>query len=267
MENYIKKYNSYKNKIVFDFNLNDGGLGDCIKFFMYLLNISIKDNTRLYYKKNNIEIENYIKLKYDIMYITDEKICKKCNIVKPYMYYKIINNEYITNDNLININEVFYFSKDVIINSQNIFPPYINEYISIHLRLGDEFLELEVEKKPIYKKKDIREFSEEKIMNIIQENKNEYIFFCCDNNAFRQKIKEKYNNIIISSGEIGHTGYFNVSKKQVLDTVTEFYLLTNSKKIYGASQSGFSILAANFNNIPYIKLYNESYNFLELGEI
>jgi len=266
MEEYINKYQSFTKSIIYDFNLGSGGLGDCIKYFIYLLNISIKNNTRLYYKKNNIEIENYIKLKYDIMYITNEEIDKKCNIVYPQMYYKIYNNEYIPNNNFLNINDVFYFSEDVIINSQKIFPHYINEYISIHLRLGDEFLELEVEKKPIYKKKDIRDFSEEKITNIIQENNNEYILFCCDNNDFRQKIKEKYINIIITSGDIGHTGYLDVSKKQILDTITEFYLLSNSKKIYGASQSGFSILAANFNNIPYIKLYNESYNYLQLGE-
>ena len=263
MDNYINNYKYFKKTIVFDFNLNDGGIGDCIKFFIFILDSCIKNKERLYYIKNNIEIENYIKLKYDIMYIeNNEKILKNYNIVKPQTYYSIINNEY-RNDYgyCIDINDVFYFSKEVIINSQNIFPPYITDYISIHLRLGDKFLEIPEEN--IFCKNDVRDFSEEKINNIILKNKKKYIYFCCDNNSFRQKIKEKYNNIIITSGEIGHTSYLTTTNKQILDTITEFYLLTNSKRIFASSQSGFSIIAAKFNNIQYIKLYNISHNYIQ----
>jgi hypothetical protein len=72
----------------------------------------------------------------------------------------------------------------------------------------------------------------------------------------KQKIKEKYNNIYITSGEIGHTSFTITTKKQVLDTVTEFYLLTNSKKIYAASRSNFSWSASIFkyDQISYINL-------------
>ena len=95
----------------------------------------------------------------------------------------------------------------------------------------------------------------------LSKNNDKYIFFCCDNNTFRQKIKEKYNNVIISNGDIGHTSYKIISNKQILDTITEFYILTKSKKIIGASQSGFSIISAYFNNIPYIKLYDKPHIF------
>jgi hypothetical protein len=145
------------------------------------------------------------------------------------------------------------------VNSQHIFPPYITDYISIHLRLGDKFLELE--KDLIDCKEDTRNFSEDNINKVIEVNTDKYIFFCCDNNLFRQNLKEKYNNIIISNGKIGHTSYTITSNKQILDTITEFYILTKSKKIFGASQSGFSIVAANFNNIPYIKLYDKTHYF------
>ena len=63
-----------------------------------------------------------------------------------------------------------------------------------------------------------------------------------------------YNNINISNGKIGHTSFSITSKKEILDSLTEFYLLTKSKKIYAASQSGFSIVASKFNNIPIISL-------------
>ena len=49
-------------------------------------------------------------------------------------------------------------------------------------------------------------------------------------------IKKMYDNVIITSSDIGHTGLANtVTPRQVLDTVTEFYILTNSNLIYSAS--------------------------------
>jgi hypothetical protein len=247
MENYINNFESFNENIVYNFNLGDGGIGDYIKFFIYILNSCIINNKRLYYKKNNIEIENHIKLIYDIMYITDDLLQELDNftLVNPQMFYES-TNIYECN---ININNVFYFSNEIITNSKIIFPPNINNYISIHLRLGDKFLEIPEEN--IYCKEDTRFFSEEQINKTIEENMNEYILFCCDNNLFRQKIKEKYNNIIITTGKIKHTSYLTTSKKEIIDTITEFYLLTNSKKIFAASYSGFSIIASKFNNIPY----------------
>ena len=69
MESYIDKYDSFDKKMIYIFKLGDGGIGDCIKFFMFVLESCMKNNIRLYYNKNNLEIEKYIKLKYDKMYI------------------------------------------------------------------------------------------------------------------------------------------------------------------------------------------------------
>jgi hypothetical protein len=254
MEEYMSNFQSYKEIIIYDFNLNSGGLGDFFQFFRYILSHCIPYKKRLYYKKNNIEIENYIKFKYDIMNITDETILDNYKIVTPFMFYGQNNDYPVNSEYFLYLDDIFYFSNEIIINSQKIFPSNITNYISIHLRLGDKYLEIPFE--DIYCKDDSRDFSEEKINNIIEENMNECILFCCDNNAFRQKIKKKYNNVYISSGEIGHTTYITTTKKQVLDTVTEFYLLINSKKIYAASRSGFSYSASIFKNnqIPYISL-------------
>lgn len=247
MEIYIKNYKIFDKTIVYNFELGDGGIGDNIKFFMYLLESSIKNNWRLYYKKNNLEIEKYIKLKYDIMYVNEDTINQlDCvDVVTPYMCYSTIN------DNCsIDINQVFYFTDEVKINSKYLFPQDITNYISIHLRLGDKFLE--TNREYIHCKEDTRDFSEEKLHKIIEENYDKNIFFCCDNNNYKLKLKEQYNNIIITNCDIGHTSLPNTTTKQVLDGITEFYILTNSKIIYSASRSGFSIVASRFNNIPLI---------------
>ena len=70
----------------------------------------------------------------------------------------------------------------------------------------------------------------------------------------KSKIKNKFNNVIICDCDIGHTNHSNTTDKQALDTLTELYLLTNSEKIYYASESGFSLIAAKFKNVPLIKI-------------
>ena len=249
MEDYIKNFESFEKKIVYDFRLGYGGIGDNLRYFMYILDTSMKNNKRVYYKKNNIETEKYIKLKYDIMYIDDAMINQLhgVDVVIPQMFYAYV--DYL--DYSINLNEVFYFTDEVKINSKHLFPQDITSYISIHLRLGDRHLE--TDGNYVVCKDDERKFSEEKIHKFIEENYNEHIFFCCDNNSYKLKLKEKYNNIIITNCDVGHTSLSNTTEKQILDAITEFYILTNSKIIFAASTSGFSTLASKFNNTPLIK--------------
>jgi len=183
------------------------------------------------------------------MYI-DENMVENLNgakIVTPLSLYS--GSNYNCNYSIA-INQVFYFTDEVKINSNYLFPPHITNYISIHLRLGDKYLE--TERKYIACPDDSRIFSEEKIHKFIEENCNEDIFFCCDNNNYKLNLKEKYKNIIITNCDIGHTSLENTTLKQVLDAITEFYILTNSKKIFLGSNSGFSIVASKFNNIPLI---------------
>lgn len=243
MENYIDNYDSYNTKVIYDFKLGDGGIGDNIKFFMFILGKCIKEKKRLYYKKNNIVIEKYIKLKYEKMYWTKDLSDLPCSseyqIVTPYMFYSSINYNFD-----IEISKVFYFTDDVINNSKYLFPLYNTNYISIHLRLGDMYLETDTHF--IHCKEDARSFSEEKLYTFITQNKNDTIFFCCDNNDFKMKLKEKFNNIFVTNCHIGHSSLSNTTEKQILDALSEFYLLANSKVIFGASNSGFSKVASKF---------------------
>ena len=242
MEEYIQNYKLFDKTVVYNFELGNGGIGDYIKFFMFILEDCMKNNKKLYCKKNNIEIEKYIKLKYD-MYIENINI-ENVEIVAPYMYYSTINTNFS-----LNINEVFYFTDEIIENSKRLFQ--CDQYVSLHLRLGDKYLETD----PYYVlvKDDTRNFSEEKIYEII-ENEN-CIFFCCDNQKYKSKIKETYPNVIITNCKIGHTSLSNTTIEQIIDAITEFYILTNSQIIYSASNSGFSEIASKFNNIPLIKIH------------
>jgi hypothetical protein len=250
MENYINSYESFKESIVYDFNIfTDGGIGDCIKFFMTILNFCMANNIRLYYKKNNIIIEKYIKLKYDKMYITEDMLhqigeytikAPLCGF--PYTYHDIEN-----------IKDVFYFTEEVKMNCSNLISSEMINYISIHLRLGDYYLE--TDKNYVRAHHDIRTFTEEDIYKYIEDNYEKNIFFCCDNKNYKLKLKEKYNKIFITYCDIGHTALLNTTEKQALDGITEFYILTNSESIFNASNSGFSIIASKFNNIPLINEY------------
>lgn len=247
MDNYINNYEKFEEKIVYDFKLGDGGIGDCIKFFMFALEFCIKNNIRLYYKKNNIQIEKYIKLKCDKMYI-DENNIKNLGFIKivtPYTFYSNFNWNFS-----ITIDEVFYFTNEVKVNCKHLLPINVDKYVSIHLRFGDKYLE--TDKNYVVCKDDARDFSEEIIFKFIEENNNKNIFFCCDNKNYKLKLKERYNNIIITNCDIGHSSLFNTSEKQILDGITEFFILTNSEIIYAGSPSGFSRAASKFNNIPLI---------------
>jgi len=245
MDKYIDQFDLFEKIIIYNFELGNGGIGDCIKFFMFILEVCMKNSTRLYYKINNIEIEKYIKLKYDKMYIENIKIFPTAQVVSPTTYYSTVTYDYS-----IDIKDVFYFTDEVKISSRCLFPRDVHSYISIHLRLGDKYLE--TDKQYVLVKNDTRHYVEEKIFKFIEENYTKNIFFCCDNNAYKLKIKEKYNNIIITNCDIGHTSLSNTTKKQVLHGISELYILTNSEMIFAASRSGFSIIASKFNNIPLI---------------
>lgn len=249
MNSYINNYDLFNKIVVYNYDIGFGGVADCIKFFLFILESCIKNNIRLYYKKNNIEIEKYIKLKHTEMYFDNYKNKQSDCIehVTPLMYYSTFNYADLT----IDVNDVFYITPEVKLNITKIFPSDIHNYISIHLRLGDKYLE--TDKQYIQCKDDMREFTEQKMYDFIEENiSNKNIFLCCDNNEYKLKIKEKYNTIIISSCEIGHISLSNTTKKQVLDAITEFYLLTQSELIFAVSESGFSRMASRFGKIPLI---------------
>jgi hypothetical protein len=146
----------------------------------------------------------------------------------------------------------FYFDDSVKLNSHILLNENITNYISLHLRLGDKYLE--TDNKFIDCKDDTRKYNEQKLFEYIENNIDKTILFFCDNNSYKLKIKNKYNNVIITNSSIGHTSLKNTTDKQILDAVTEFYIISNSNLICAVSESGFSIIASKMKNIPLINI-------------
>ena len=159
MENYIKNFHSFEKTFVYDFKLGSGGIADYLTYFMIILTNCMSSNTKLYHKINNIEIEKYIKLKCDFLYITKDEISKLKDVTirGPHHYYGISNKYDVSK---IPFNEVFYFDDIVKENVKNILPSLPSNYISIHLRLGDKFLETDP-KFVIVRKNNIRLYRKE----------------------------------------------------------------------------------------------------------
>jgi hypothetical protein len=250
----MKNYNHYNKILVFNFGLFEGGIGDNIKFFIYLLQFCIQHHIRLHYLVNHILNEKYLRLKYEQMYISNvpnpivlntldfNKLNKNTYyLVRPHLLYPKFTYDKIT----MIPNKVFYFHEDVISNSRRLLQ--IDNYISIHVRLGDKYLE--IKKELIQCKDDIRQFDENKIFKFIEDNDDKNIILFSDNKQYKTKLKHKYNKLIILDTNIGHTALRHTTEQQVLDTITEFYIMSNSKYIYIPCDTGFSIMASKFNNI------------------
>jgi hypothetical protein len=192
MDNYILQFPTFTKKIIYRFiPIHHGGIGDCIKFFMYLLNLCIQYKIQLYFQVHNSHLEKFLKLKYSFFYIypndiVESRICSYdeisnlpeniYNIVMPVILYTTYSDTI-----LHDIKDVFYFSNEVLSNKYKLYP-YTN-YISIHLRLGDKFLETEQSFIQCYE--DTRSYNEEEIFKIIEENKHNNILFLCDNQQYK----------------------------------------------------------------------------------
>jgi hypothetical protein len=255
MDSYIQKYNQLQPTIIYHFALGEGGIGDCIKFFMHTLHLCIRHNIRLLYKRNHIPLEKYLRLQFDQMYFDDplpSLSIQECDIphltgdryyyVVPSAFYSTIQYNSIT----IPVRDVFYFSDEVIHQADQMIS--LPHYISIHLRLGDKHLE--TDRSFVLCKDDVRSYDENALFHFIEHHSKTPIVFFCDNQAYKLKIKQKYHHVAITNCNIGHTSLSNTTDEQVLDTVAEFYLLTASDTIYYASLSGFPIMASKFNHTP-----------------
>ena len=246
MNSYINNYSKFDKTVIYNFHMENGGIGDYIKFAMLILSDCMNNNIKFYIKRNDTLLEQYIKLKFENLYINEDEITKLSDvtILRPNDYY-YKHTEFA---NLkLNWNEVFYFSDIVKSNADKLFPNHVKEYISLHIRLGDKNMPDQMNHP-----NDDRVFNEKKLYEFIETNSKKNIFCVSDNQDYKLKIKNKYNNIIITDIDIRHTASQKTTSKQILDGVTEFYLLTKSQLIYCPNHSGFSKVAAKFRNIKYI---------------
>ena len=257
MEEYLREYKTYTKKVVYQFSVGYGGIGDCIKFFMYLLEVCIQQKYRLYYQVMNIPLEKYLRLLDQSMYIQEEEIGPCVNhkvneplivnegiytVCTPFTLYGQYNNEI-----KYPVNKIFTFSQSIWYRKKEIFDLQ-EKYISIHVRLGDKYLE--TDQSFVVVKHDERPFNGEALYQWIHEHRNQNLVFFCDNNTYKNYIKEKFPYIHITTGTIGHSSLLNTSEQQIMDAVTEFFIITQSERIVVNGYSGFSNVAAHFNCIP-----------------
>jgi len=272
--NYLSQYTNFTKKVVYKFNLGDGGIGDYVKLFLVSLQFCIKHNIRIYNLIGDSLLIEYLKLKRDDMYITNEELIESVPftnidiiedntyyVITPQIIFDIIMPDLFCSkyerdcfDNfqleiLSFAHQFFYFTDEVKTNAKS-FMHDNEDYISIHLRLGDRYLE--IDKKLIQCVNDVRRYNEQELFKYIRENKDKKILFFCDNHGYKLKLKKLYRQIIITDYEIGHTTYASTSRKQVLNSVTDFFILSNSASIYAASYSGFSMMASKFRNVSVI---------------
>jgi hypothetical protein len=290
---YLREFDSYPKMVIYNFMLTHGGISDCIKFFMLFLEYCIDRKIRLYYIRNNILIEKYVFVKHEKMVLSKKQILRPmiqihkhedmhrisdvpgaCYIVYPMTFYSTFSFEKLR----VPFSEVFAFSHAVIANSRRIFPETFlrifpeallsilpedlpkdaKSYVSVHLRLGDKFLE--TDKSYVKCKEDKRPF--DLVESIYEINRlifmGESVVLFCDNQKYKHSIMKKCPGLMITAAEIGHTSLVNTTDQQVMDAVSEFYIMTRSSKIVALSYSGFSLAAAKFNRVPIECIYEQA---------
>ena len=259
MEDYLRRYPSFTQTVVYDFRVRWGGIGDYLKYFSLCLHSCILSGKRFYCKANNIAIQKLIRLKHETMLINDEELEKlrsdghDVKILTPHSCWKINDDSvYSTINKLFKIADIFYFDEKVVSNVRNVIHNLPASYIGVHLRLGDDYLE--TDREFVDCKHDSRPFSVEKLHVTMENLRDSRVVFFCDNQEFKSNLKETYKHIATTHASIGHTSLVNTTDQQILDAVTEFYILSKAKEIYAASDSGFSIMAAKFDCTKYTRI-------------
>jgi hypothetical protein len=265
MDEYFEKYDSLTKTFVFNFGIGNGGIGDIMRGILYLLEICKRHDIRFYFN-TNCPLFNYLRPRY-------QKICIPFHIALLISEPIVITNTsdiehiepnkfYLGTHELVypdffditlydrfqyTLSDLFYFSDEVKYNAGKYVKDEIS-YISIHVRLGDKHLE--TDKQFVICHQDERIFDEPKLFRLIETNAYKTIYFFCDNNSYKQKIKSLYNFVNTINYAIGHTSLTNVTPEETLNAVTDFYLLTKSEHIYSMTSSGFPLMASKYKNTP-----------------
>lgn len=253
MEQYMRVRSGYSNKVIFMIPHFQGGIGDMIKYFLFLIQLCIEKRIRVYFAVTDLKVNNWLKMKYpELYYILTcpvylqnisqlDDVLNLEYVVRPHLLYSLFSYEKL----YLKGSDVFEFAPEIVERSKR----FSIEHVSLHIRLGDKFLEIPVEQNQCIT--DVRTFNEDSVIECIQQNPGILIF--CDNLAYKTSLKEKYE-ILITDFKIGHTCLPSTSDEAIIDTLTEFYLLARSQHIYSASDSGFPRMASNFYGVQYTQL-------------
>lgn len=254
---FSEKYN-----IEVNFHINQHPIKNFLEYFKNnkSINKEISKNIHFFKTTNYVYVNdnNIIKYKYKNI---DEILINYLNSLQLYdgnVYLYLINHpneEYITNKNKEKIAEILK-PIDYINNKTTYAMGFLKlnkgNFKVIHIRTEDEDL------------------NNNKILNnrinyIINTLKsiifttNDDIFLITNNNKLKKTLIQKCPKIKTIFNDIAHTAYKETSEEKIINTLKDFYIMSNSNSIYCFSVythgSGFSKWCAITYNIPYICYY------------
>ena len=245
----------YSKKAIFMVPYFQGGIGDIIKFFLFLIQLSIEKQWKVYYAVTDLKVNQWLKLRYPELYYNPDTPVLLTNIDQLNIF--VPDLEYIVRPHLLYSSfcyeklylkgaDIFEFAPEIVERSKQ-FP--LEKYNSLHIRLGDKFLEIPKHQNQCIT--DVRTFNEDSVIDCIQQNPG--ILILCDNSAYKTSLKEKYE-VLVTDFKIGHTCLPSTSDEAIIDTLTEFYILAKSQHIFISNDSGFPKMAANFYGVSFTQL-------------
>jgi hypothetical protein len=248
MDEYVRDYPTFQTHIVFVFGLGDGGLGDFVKYFVIVLSFCKTHKIAAHCLVTGTHLEKHVRLRHD-WYVTDvptQRLDALTSKLTPHVFYGLSPQSLYTCqvDKSFPYSEVFTFSDAVLELARSFHVP--DRYTSIHLRMGDKFLE--TDKKFVLCVDDQRSFREEDLVRWIERPN---VVFFCDNYAYKMKIKSKCPQVYVTDWPVAHSSLANTTEEQVMYAVAEYVIMTRSVNIIAASKSGFSKTSACFHRIPY----------------
>jgi len=221
------------------------------------LNICFNTNTHNKNDLKNISITKYGEYvnKYDIQNIINLLESNNVNIISN--IFGIESSEYILSlvdefNKLIKPSEIVLNEIDKILINNSLKD---KEYISIHIRCGDKYLN----NQDIYCKEDER-LSISTCLNDIENKINHFnnnhnpnnllLVIHSDSEILKSKFKDKY---IVIDTIIQHTAIHSDTKNDMngfISTVAEFYIMSKSKSIIQITYSGFSQWSSILGKVP-----------------
>lgn len=280
----IKKINNvYKKEFI---NAPTTGFGDFIRGCYFLLEFCDKLNISLEFHIYDSNIKHFIKY-FSLKENINENIAKniyKFTKINSYftknndiINYNVVNN----NDEFIKfINSQNIYSNNIFINTVNFpsnfiskkFINYIknileptdifkkeinnlidkiglnkNNYITYHIRLGDNYFKNQFEA--------VENHKLQQIIDKLDINNNNNYLLVSDSTIIKHILTKKYSKIKTIKKDAIHTGEINDVEK-IKNTLLDFYLMSHSKQIISFSVyphgSGFSKWCATTYEIPYL---------------
>lgn len=255
--------------IIYVYDYNNGGLADMIKYFLVAIHIANIFNLELYIDIKHpinkfliIEDKYLCKFNYDnYEFLSEEKNLKfMINEKKNFIYNtlsffnKSINQSEIPNIsylfNKYNFFDYINFSQEIYNSVNDIVSKNKCNYISIHLRCGDKYIS---HGKDFFNddRLRIKNFYNEVKKIIDKNNKNNKIYFFCDNNEIKNDYKNKFQELNLLFNEpILHVSYNNndifnndIILETFKHTLVEFVFIHMSNEIHSLTYSGFSLIA------------------------